>query len=190
MTQETPSFRRRCALQIALQWSQPLHAVFPRCLFVRRRRSFLLRLVPPVPHAQVHTVGAVAEAAHPHEHSPSDVRGLTGHAESRACFYLRLLEAKAAGLISISIDPPLSNLPGAEDDPIAHLRFPFENAGALVATSGGDDGGVGDAWNGQRLMVSEALVRIAAAASALDAFTTLTDRRRYWGPTCSPNVLQ
>jgi len=49
---------------------------------------------------------------------------------------------------------------------------------------------VGDAWNGQRLMVSEALVRIAAAASALDAFTTLTDRRRYWGPTCSPNVLQ
>jgi hypothetical protein len=94
---------------------------------------------------------------HSGEHNTNDVRCQGGHAEMRQCLYLRLLEAKKEGLITVKIDPPESTLPGSKHDPLGHFRGPFETHGALVATTQGNQ--VAEAWNGQRLLVLEEAIK-------------------------------
>ena len=115
---------------------------------------------------------AAASSAQSGEHDQTnDVRGMAGHAQQRQTLWLRLQQAKQAGLVTYSLDPPKSSLPGADLDPYGHFRAPFENAGALAAASaaaaskkGGNDqeedeleasirADVVDAWNGERLQV-------------------------------------
>mmetsp|Transcript_11633 Transcript_11633/g.14960 ORF Transcript_11633/g.14960 Transcript_11633/m.14960 type:complete len:1328 (-) Transcript_11633:11-3994(-) len=98
--------------------------------------------------------GAVRAEDGEGEEDPNDIRYHTGHAEARQTLYFRILEAKREGLLTYSIDPPLSRTKG---DEYADFRFPFENAGALVATAKGTE--VTEAWNGERLMLLEECIR-------------------------------
>jgi len=122
---------------------------------------------------------AAASSDQSGEHNSNDVRCMAGHAQQRQTLWLRLQQAKRAGLVTYTLDPPKSALPGADLDPYGHFRAPFENAGALVASSSSSssrskkdsengDGDakdsddeleascradVVDAWNGERLQV-------------------------------------